>query len=375
VTTGLPLGIAVVVAALGCVQPARAQCQPFKVLVFTKTAGFVHAPQITAGITLIQGLGNTHGFGVDQTADATLISTVNLAQYSVVVFLHTTGDVLDAAQQTAFESWINNGGGFVGIHSAADTEYGWPFYGALVGAWFQSHPAVQIATVNVVDPTHPSTAMLPPSFSHDDEWYNFQSNVASNPLVDVLLTVDETTYTGGTMGAVHPIAWCQDSGTWRSWYTGFGHAIAQYSTTAFADHVLGGILWAAGSLRSGTICGAQAYGASSGTGSIALGGILNPPTHVTLQLSGASAGAFGVLGMSTCPAAVPVAGITILVDLWSPAFLGLFPVTFDGAGQTQLVIPQLVHLPGAWGSTLHLQGGELAPNLALSNGLTLSLCH
>jgi type 1 glutamine amidotransferase len=126
----------------------------------------------------------------------------------VVVLLHTTGDVLDAAQQTAFEGWITGGGGFVGIHSAADTEYAWPFYGALLGTWFLSHPPVQIATVNVVDASHPSTVMLPSSFSHDDEWYNYQSNVALNPLVDVLLTVDQSTYTGGSMGTVHPIAWC-----------------------------------------------------------------------------------------------------------------------------------------------------------------------
>jgi type 1 glutamine amidotransferase len=367
--------IAAAAAAVGCAQPATAQCQPFQVLVFTKTAGFVHTAQITAGIALIQSLGNAHGFAVDQTADASLITAANLAQYSVVVFLHTTGDVLDAAQQTAFEGWVTGGGGFVGIHSAADTEYAWPFYGALLGAWFHSHPlTIQPAAVSVVDPTHPSTATLPPTFTHDEEWYNFQANVASNPLVDVLLVVDESTYSGGNMGPVHPIAWCQDSGTWRSWYTALGHTLPQYSTPMFAQHLLGGILWAAGSMRRSTVCGAQAYGAPSGAGTVVLAGLTSPPTHVTIDLSGASPGAVGMLALSTCPISVPVAGVTVLVDLASPRLLALAPIAFDALGRSQLVIPHLLHLPGHWGTSLYLQGAEIAPGLALSNGLRLSLC-
>ena len=371
--TRLPLALGVAAAVAGA-ELATAQCQPFAVLVFTKTAGFHHGPQITAGTALLQSLGASHGFAVDQTADAASFTTANLARYSVIVFLHTTGDVLDPVQQTAFEGWIQSGGGFVGVHSAADTEYAWPFYGALVGAWFQSHPAIQTATVNVVDPTHPSTVAFPPSFAHTDEWYDFQANVASNPLVDVLLTLDESTYTGGSMGAVHPIAWCQDSGTWRSWYTGLGHELTQYSTARFADHLLGGILWAAGSTRTSTVCAVQPYGASSGAGAMLLGATVQPPTHVTMQLSGASPGGFGILGLSTCPTSVTVGGITVLVELASPGFLGLFPIAFDAAGQSQLVLPHLVQLPGAWGTSLHLQGAEIAPTLVLSNGLRLSLC-
>jgi type 1 glutamine amidotransferase len=374
-TARLSLVIGLAVVAFGAARPVQAQsCQPFEVLVFTKTAGFVHGPQITAGIALIQALGNAHGFVVDQTDDASLITTANLAQYAVVVFFQTTGDILDAAQQAAFEGWITSGGGFVGVHSAADTEYAWPFYGALLGTWFLNHPAIQTATVTVVDPTHPSTAMLPPVFPHDDEWYNFQTNVASNPLVNVLLTVDESTYSGGSMGAVHPIAWCQDSGAGRSWYTAIGHTLAQYSTTAFADHLLGGILWAAGSTRTSTLCGAQVYGAPSGAGPISLAAVLTPPTHATIQLSGATAGASGVLGVGSCAASASGGGITVLVELGNPGFIGLVPIAFDGQGQAQIVVPLVVQLPGSWGRTLFLQGAETAPTLALSNGVQLSLC-
>jgi type 1 glutamine amidotransferase len=366
---------ALVVAAVASAPSVPAQsCQPFKVLVFTKTAGFVHGPQISAGSALIQALGAAHGFAVDQSADAAVMTSANLAQYSVVVFLHTTGDVLDAAQQTAFVGWIAKGGGFVGVHSAADTEYGWPFYGALLGTWFAGHPPVQVATLDVVDPAHPSTLPLPPSFAAEDEWYDFQSNVAANPLIDVLLTVDEATYVGGSMGAVHPISWCRDSGTWRSWYTGLGHSLTQYSSANFIAHLGGGILWAANSLRASSICAAQSWGSASGAGSLVLGGSLAPPGSVTLQLAGASPGGAGVLLVSTCPASASGGGLTKLVELSSPGFVGLLPVAFDAQGQLQFVIPQSLQLPGSLGFDLYLQGAQLVPALALSNGVHLSLC-
>jgi hypothetical protein len=243
----------------------------------------------------------------------------------------------------------------------------------MLGAWFLNHPAIQTATVHVVDPTHPSTAALPLVFQHDDEWYNFQTNVASNPLVNVLMTVDESTYTGGSMGAVHPVTWCQDSGAGRSWYTAIGHTLAQYSTQTFADHLLGGILWAAGSTRTSALCGFQTYGAPSGAGALALGGTLLP-TQATIQLSGAAAGAPGILGVSSCSASASGGGITVLVDLASPGFVGFVPLAFDAAGQTQLTLPLVVHLPGSWGTTLYLQGADLGSPLKLSNGLHLSLC-
>jgi hypothetical protein len=176
------------------------------------------------------------------------------------------------------------------------------------------------------------------------------------------------------MGAVHPIAWCQDSGTSRSWYTAIGHELAQYSTQAFADHLLGGILWTAESIRTRTICGALPYGASSGAGSLGLSGALVAPTHATITLSGAVAGAPGLLGVSSCAASVTSGGITVLVDLASPGFRGLIPIAFDGTGQTQIVVPLTVQLPGSWGTAIFLQGAQLSPSLALSNGLQLTLC-
>src|SRR5690606_7003198 len=117
--------------------------------------------------------------------------------------------------------FIMNGGGFVGIHSASDTEYGWPFYGELIGAYFAGHPDPQTGTINIEDPDHPSTRALPSQWTRFEEWYNFQAN--PRPSVSVLATVDESTYTGGTMGADHPIVWCREFAGGRSWYTALGH--------------------------------------------------------------------------------------------------------------------------------------------------------
>jgi cytochrome c len=215
----------------------------FTVLVFSKTTGFRH-DSIPQGIAAIEALGAEHGFAVETTEDAARFSDVVLARYRVVVFLSTTGDVLDTGEKAAFERYIRSGGGFVGIHSASDTEYGWPWYGRLVGTWFASHPQIQRATVHIADPDHPSTKGLPALWERTDEWYNFRSNPRG--AVQVLATLDEATYSGGAMGADHPIAWCQEVDGGRSWYTAMGHTKEAYTEPLFRLHLLGGIESAAG---------------------------------------------------------------------------------------------------------------------------------
>ena len=368
--------LVLVLLALGQSEIARGQgCQPFKVLVFWKTAGFVHATQIVNGLALIQSLGTANGFVVHDSNDATVMNPANLAQYAVIVFLCTTGDILDPTQQTAFEGWVTAGGSFVGIHSATDTEYGWPFYGALIGAYFAGHPAIQPATLSVVDASHPSTAALPASFTHTDEWYNFQTNPASNPLIHVLITIDETTYTGGTMGSPHPMSWYQDNpGMGRSWYTALGHTDATYAAPFFQSHLLGGILWAAGSTHVKTICGGGTYGAPSGSPLLSLGGTLTSPTTASLILSGGTPAATGVLAASSCQTSITSGGLTTLVDLAAPGVIGFVPVTFGANGQFQLPLPLTLPVPGILGSSVYLQGAQIGATVGLSNGLQLVLC-
>lgn len=226
-----------------------AEFHEFKVLVFSKTAGFRHS-SIDEGIAAIQQLATDNGFIVDATEDATQFTTENLAQYAAVIFLSTTGDVLNASQQAAFEQYIQAGGGFIGIHAASDTEYDWPWYGGLVGAYFDNHPpGTTQATIEVADKIHPSTEHLPDYWVRTDEWYNFRENPRGN--VHVLATLDEGTFSGGTMGYDHPIAWMHDYDGGRSWYTAGGHTEASYSEPLFLDHILGGIFYASGDI-SGT---------------------------------------------------------------------------------------------------------------------------
>ena len=234
--------------ALAILGPPSAAAQTtnasFAVLVFSKTAEFRH-DSIGSGIAAIRALGDEHGFAVDATEDANRVTGAALARYKVVVFLLTTGDILDGAQKAALERYVRGGGGFVGIHSASDTEHHWPWYGRLVGTWFRNHPrSIQPGMVRIEDPDHPSTKGLPRNWERVDEWYNFVGNPRGT--VHVLARLDEATYSGGAMGGDHPIAWCRNVDGGRSWYTAMGHTRESYAEPLFRRHLLGGIESAAG---------------------------------------------------------------------------------------------------------------------------------
>ncbi|MDX3691640.1 ThuA domain-containing protein [Streptomyces europaeiscabiei] len=226
---------------------SRGHADEHRVLVFSKTAGFRH-DSIPEGVAAVRELGAAHGFAVDATEDAGAFTTRNLGRYDAVVFLSTTGDVLNPAQQGAFERYINRGGAYVGVHAAADTEYDWAFYGGLAGAYFQSHPAIQSATVDVEDHAHPATAGLGATWNRRDEWYNYRSNPRDR--AHVLASLDESSYSGGTMNGDHPIAWCQKYQGGRAFYTGGGHTKESFAEPAFRQHLLGGIRWAIGEDRA-----------------------------------------------------------------------------------------------------------------------------
>ncbi|MBI3879621.1 MAG: ThuA domain-containing protein [Verrucomicrobia bacterium] len=222
----------------------------YAVMVFSKTAGFRH-DSIPAGIAAIQQLGASNNFSVTATEDASVFTDAGLAPYQVVVFLNTSGDVLNQAQQDAFTRYIQAGRGYVGVHAASDTELTWAWYGALVGAYFTDHPAIQTATVRVEDTNNISTRFLPAAWVRTDEWYNLKPNPRTNDAsIHVLARVDESTYSGGTMGTDHPISWYHAYDGGRSWYTAMGHATNHYSEPLFRGHLLGGIQYAAGAAAS-----------------------------------------------------------------------------------------------------------------------------
>ncbi|HET6549407.1 MAG TPA: ThuA domain-containing protein, partial [Solirubrobacter sp.] len=245
----------------------------FRVLVFSKTTGFRHG-SIPDGIAAIQQLGEENDFQVDASEDATLFTDDVLSHYDAVVFLSTTGDPLNDTQQAAFERYIQGGGGYVGIHAAADTEYEWGWYGKLVGAYFRNHPAgTPTATVHIEDTDNHSTEGLPDPWERVDEWYNYRapevggSDDDYSPRaggVHVLATVDESTYDeddGNTTDDDHPISWCHRYDGGRAWYTGMGHTSESFSEAPYLKHLLGGIEIAAGAVEDadcGTVEGNHA---------------------------------------------------------------------------------------------------------------------
>lgn len=212
-----------------------------RVLVYTNANGYVHA-SIPDGVAALTELGTSYGFTVEATDDSLAFTPERLATYAAVVFLSTSGDVLGPAQEAAFEAYIEGGGGYVGVHAASDTEYEWSGYGQIVGAYFDNHPAIQEASLDVVDADHPATRDLPARWTRTDEWYSFR---AAPTGVDVLLRLDESTYEGGTMGDDHPIAWTHAVGDGRAVYTALGHTAESYAEAAFRAHLAGAVCWAA----------------------------------------------------------------------------------------------------------------------------------
>jgi type 1 glutamine amidotransferase len=232
---------------------AWAASAPIKVLVFSKTADYRHA-SIPAGISALEELGALHGWDVDATEDASQFNDNNLKRYDVVVWLSTSGNILDSQQKASYERFQQSHKGTVAIHEAGtDTErVGWPWYRKMASVLFTEHPMIQKATVVINDQTHPASFTLPLQWEHVDEWYNFASDPRLDPDVHVLASVDERTYNAGefAMGKAdraHPIAWYKQYDGGRYFYTALGHTYEDYrSDRYFRALLVGAIEWAGG---------------------------------------------------------------------------------------------------------------------------------
>jgi type 1 glutamine amidotransferase len=221
---------------------------PYRVLVFSKTLGFRHA-SIPDGIVAIQSLGASHNFIVDATEDSTQFTDINLSRYKAIIFLNPSGEILDAKQRAAFQRYIENGGGFVGIHNAAallsPIMDKWEWYTKLVGAQYESEISTQPMRLRILTHAHPSTLTLPEVWNFTTEAYNFKQYPKADG-VNVLINLDESTVSGGKMGPDHPYSWYHAYDNGRSWYTNGGANSADYKDPRFRVHILGGIQYAAG---------------------------------------------------------------------------------------------------------------------------------
>jgi type 1 glutamine amidotransferase len=211
------------------------------VLIFTKTRAFRHEC-IEPGVKAMQVYFSNHGITSVHSEDSLMFSPEKLKSFDAVMFFQTTGNVLDSTEQDAFKQYVRSGKGFVGIHAAADTEYDWPWFGELLGARFANHPDIQAGALVRIDSAKIATAHLPARWTRTDEWYNFKQPPTN---VHVELMVDEATYSGGTMGANHPMAWYHNFEGGRAYYTALGHTVESYQDTLFLEHLMKAVKWAA----------------------------------------------------------------------------------------------------------------------------------
>lgn len=229
----LALASSLLFSQTGCAQEKGNK----KILVYSATRGFRHS-SIEKGIEAIKKIAQTNHWDVTATEDSSYFSEGKISGYSGIILLSTTGNVFDTRGEKALQDYVHAGGGIAGIHAATDCEYDWPWYNQMMGAYFESHPEQQVATLHKTAIKHPATAMLPQDWSRKDEWYNFKN---FNDKVKVILVLDEGTYKGGKMNGYHPAAWYQDFEGGKVFYTTLGHTDESYSEPLFLQHLEAGI--------------------------------------------------------------------------------------------------------------------------------------
>lgn len=246
-----PVLNSVIALALLLAVSTPVHAEQFNVFLFTKTDGW-HHKSINAAVTAMEKLSRKHHFSMEWHEDAARINEENLEQYDAIVFLLTTGNILNDDQQRALEKFVQAGKGFVGIHSASDTEYQWDWYAKMVGRNFHIHPLIQTAELTVIDRRFPGMERMPDRFLWTEEWYEFSAEKIDT--LNYILSVDESTFdpkavwddkSGEGMGGFHPVAWYHEYDGGRAFYTALGHMGSTYNDTLFMEHIYGGLYWAA----------------------------------------------------------------------------------------------------------------------------------
>jgi len=230
----LIFGLVLITVVVGCQSTEN-------ILVFSKTNGFRHG-SIPAGISAINNMAQDAHWQMTFSEDSTLFNQAELHKYDLVIFLNTTGDILGPDEEAAFKSYLQNGGRFMGIHSASDTENNWLWYGQMLGARFASHPPVQSAEINVHhEDAHPCISHLPEKWTRTDEYYNFKEPLVN--YANVLLDLNESTIEGIKMNTYHPLAWHHKFQGAKVFYTALGHTKEAYEEKAFVLHLEQAIQW------------------------------------------------------------------------------------------------------------------------------------
>lgn len=234
--------IKVILFALFFACTGLVQAQQFKALVYTKTAGFRHQ-SIPNAVVALKKMGEKQVFSVHASEDPKVLSEENLMKYDVLILVSSTGTIFDEAGRASLQKFVQSGKGVVGVHAAADSEYDWPWYNQMMGAYFLAHPAQQTLRLEVVDDNHPSTWHLPKNWMWTDELYEYRN---INPDLNILLNADESTYkVAKGNGENHPMAWYHEFEGGRVFYTALGHVDSAWEDDVFLKHLYGGIWYAA----------------------------------------------------------------------------------------------------------------------------------
>jgi type 1 glutamine amidotransferase len=256
---GLMLLAIIMISGANAQQNKKIKLNGKSILIFTKNGkGYVHE-NIAASITALQKIGNQLKFNVDTTTNASIFTEESLKKYDAVIFSNTNNDVFDTEpQKIAFMRYIQAGGGFMGIHSAAGTERNWKWFKLMLGATFLRHPPYQPFTVHVLNKEHPATKNLAAKWDTKDECYYFKE---FNPSIKILLFSDISTIvenneapsTDSTVrpkyikpdvfGNRYPAAWCNEFDGGKIWYTALGHNKEDYANSNYLAHLLEGLKW------------------------------------------------------------------------------------------------------------------------------------
>ncbi|MBA6411901.1 ThuA domain-containing protein [Parahaliea sp. F7430] len=229
------------------------------ILLFSKTNQFRHKEGIVAGRARLAQIAQERGWAVFSTENGAVFNPDDLQRFAAVVFLNATGDMLSTEQQLAFQRWLEQGGGWLGIHAAGDGSHkAWPWYMEnLIGAKFTAHimgPQFQTARVLVEDEQHPLMLGLPSEWEHEEEWYSWESSPRVNGF-HVLATVDEDSYSPvvklfnkerSLRMDDHPVIWSNCVGKGRSIYSALGHSAESFDQSEHRKLLENALAWTLG---------------------------------------------------------------------------------------------------------------------------------
>jgi uncharacterized protein len=240
------------------VAPELPRFQRPTVLVFNKTNGFIHRDGLPAADAMLRELAENQGWDVYITNNGAIHNLEDLKRFKLVVWNNTSGDVLTESQRSDFKTWLEQGGGWVGLHAAGgDLSYKWDWYvDTLIGAQFVGHtmnPQFQNADLYATNKTESMTSHLPTPWNvKQEEWYAFDQN-PRNKGYEVLVAIDEESYItvgkghfmSDSMEGEHPLVWRHMQGEGKVFYSSIGHTAETYALPEFRELIKKSMLWAA----------------------------------------------------------------------------------------------------------------------------------